>query len=72
VAAGTTGSYVLNFTNQTNLTLQHNKNTLNVIANCYGSGNFAVEPNTEFVQDVNTVLVTFTTPQSGRCVVNGG
>lgn len=59
------------FTTQTSVTLAHNLNSLNVIAQCYDATNKAIDYHSMTVSDANSVVVTFQSPQSGRCVVNG-
>lgn len=53
--------------------IPHNFGDKNVVFNCYdGSGNFLI-PNTVTETDINTLTVTFFTPQAGSCtVMNAG
>jgi len=53
------------------VTLTHNLGTSNVVVGCYDSSNNEVSYATFTVVDLNHVTVTFFTPQTGRCVVNG-
>jgi hypothetical protein len=59
------------FTAQTSVTVAHNLNSLNVIAQCYDATNKAIDYHSMTVTDANHVAVAFQAPQSGRCVVNG-
>jgi len=59
------------FTAQTSVTIVHDLSSLNVIVQCYDSASRAIEYNSVTVTDANRVAVTFQSPQSGRCVVNG-
>lgn len=59
------------FTAQTSVTVAHNLNSLNVIAQCYDATNKAIDYHSMTVTDANHVAVAFQSPQSGRCVVNG-
>jgi hypothetical protein len=65
------GNYSQSFTSQTSVTLAHNLGTTNVISQCYDSSGREVEYDAMSVLDNNTAMVTFTVPQTGRCVVNG-
>jgi hypothetical protein len=75
-AAGA-ANYAEPFTSQTAVTVAgstHNLGTSNLIVDCYDDATPAnrIEPNTVTV-DPSTfdVIVTFTAPQSGKCVLNG-
>ena len=50
--------------------LTHNSGTVSVVASCFDASGGAIEWNSFRVVDVNTAEVTFSTAQSGRCVVN--
>lgn len=69
---GTTRSnYSATFSNATSVTLQHALGTANVLVHCYDGAERGVEPDRVTVIDANSVTVSFWSPQSGRCVVNG-
>ena len=71
-AAGASApNYSQSFTAQTSVTLAHNLGTTNVMVQCYDANNHQVEFATFTITDLNDVAVTFFTPQTGRCVVNG-
>jgi hypothetical protein len=57
--------------NTTSAVLTHNLGTLNVVVECFDELDSRVEPGGIYVPNVNTVVVTFAVPQSGRCVVSG-
>jgi hypothetical protein len=59
------------FISQSSVTLNHGLNTANVIVSCYDSANQMVGANSVTVVDTNRAAVSFATPQTGRCVVNG-
>ncbi len=59
------------FTTATAVTVNHALATTNVIVQCYDGASKAIEANTVTVIDSSSVAVTFSSPQSGRCVVNG-
>jgi hypothetical protein len=64
-------NYSQSFTSQTSVVLTHNLGTLNVTVECYDNSNVQVSYSTFTVTDLNDVTVTFVSPQTGRCVVNG-
>ncbi len=64
-------NYSQTISNTTNVTLAHNLGTLNVLVECFDELDAKVEPGGIFVPNVNTAVVTFAVPQSGRCVVSG-
>jgi len=64
-------NYSQAFTAQSSVTLNHGLSTANVIVSCYDSGNREVEPDSVTVLDADNAAITFATPQTGRCVVNG-
>jgi hypothetical protein len=70
-AAGSS-NYNKSFTAQTSVDLDHNLGTTNVLVSCYGAGDAAVDPGSITVVSVNLARVTFTSPETGRCVVNAG
>jgi hypothetical protein len=71
-AAGASApNYTQSFTAQTSISLAHNLGTPNVVVECYDATNLQVEYATYTITDSNHVTVTFFTPQTGRCVVNG-
>ncbi len=55
----------------TSAVLTHNLGTLNVLVECFDELDSRVEPGGIYVPNVNTAVVTFAVPQSGRCVVSG-
>lgn len=68
----TGANYSQSFTGQTNVTLTHSLNTLNVIPQCYDSLDRMIFPSSLTVTGVNTINVEFSPAATGRCVVNGG
>ena len=70
-AGATAPNYTQSFTAQTSVLIGHNLGTANVVVECYDAANLQVEYATYTVTDLNHVTVTFFTPQTGRCVVNG-
>ena len=70
-AGASAPNYSQSFTAQTSVSLTHRLGTSNVVAACYDTGNNEVSYATFTVVDLNNVTVTFFTPQTGRCVVNG-
>ena len=70
-AGASAPNYAQSFTAQTSVAMNHNLGTSNVVVDCYDSGNLQVSYATVTVTDLNNVTVTFFTPQTGRCVVNG-
>jgi len=70
-AGASAPNFSQSFTSQTSLTMTHNLGTSNVVVGCYDSSNNEVSYATLTVIDLNDVTVTFFTPQTGRCVVNG-
>lgn len=67
-------SYSQTFTSQTSVTLTHNLGTLGVEVQCYDSASppQRIETNTEKATTTNSYTVTFTSSQSGSCVVLSG
>ena len=59
------------FTTATAVTVNHALATTNVIVQCYDGTSKAIEANSVTVIDSSSVAVTFSSPQTGRCVVNG-
>jgi len=70
-AGASAPNYTQSFTAQTSVLIGHNLGTANVVVECYDAANLQVEYATYTVTDLNHVTVTFFTPQTGRCVVNG-
>jgi hypothetical protein len=77
-AAGGGGAYASSFTSATSVTIlgtAHQLNTPNLVVNCFDTETPAVEVDANTVS-VNLatydVTITFTQPQSGRCVVSSG
>jgi len=70
-AGASAPNYTQSFTAQTSVSIAHNLGTPNVVVECYDANNIQVEYATYTVTDSNHVTVTFFTPQTGRCVVNG-
>lgn len=64
--------YSQSFSSQTSVALTHNYGTTNVQVQCFDGGTPAVMigPNSLALTDSNTVTVTFTTSQSGKCTVS--
>ena len=70
-AGASAPNYSQAFTAQTSVSMNHNLGTSNVVVECYDAANLQVSYATFTVTDLNNVTVTFFTPQTGRCVVNG-
>jgi len=70
-AGASAPNYTQSFTAQTSVSITHNLGTSNVVVECYDASNIQVQYATHTVTDSNHVTVTFFTPQTGRCVVNG-
>jgi hypothetical protein len=70
-AGASAPNYTQSFAAQTSVSIGHNLGTSNVVVECYDATNVQVEYATYTVTDLNHVTVTFFTPQTGRCVVNG-
>jgi hypothetical protein len=72
---GPPANYSLTFGSQTSVVIPgnwHGYSTTNLVVECYDPNEKRVEPNNVSIGDATrTVLITFSTPQSGRCVVNG-
>jgi hypothetical protein len=66
---GGTGLYEESFTSQTSVNLDHDYGTQNIIVRCYDASENEVEPNTVTATDDDNATVTFTSAQTGRCVV---
>ncbi len=58
------------FSGATSVTLTHNSGTDSIVPFCVDLNGDAIEWNGFRVVDGNTAVVTFSTPQSGRCTVN--
>ena len=63
-------NYKQAFTAQTTVTLAHNANSAAVLIQCFDSGNNLLIPNFITLTNLNTATVSFSSPQSGTCVVN--
>lgn len=59
------------FAESTNVLLTHNLGTLNVLVECFDQLDAKVEPGGVSIPNVNTAVVAFAVPQTGRCVVSG-
>lgn len=73
VVPASTANYSQTFTTATSVALTHNLNTTAVITQCFDN---ATPPNdigwdTLALTDANTVTVTFTNAQTGKCVITG-
>ncbi len=64
-------NYSQTITSASSATLVHNLGTRNVLVACFDELESRVEPGGIFVPNVNTAVVTFAVPQTGRCVVSG-
>jgi hypothetical protein len=64
-------NYSLTFTSAVSVPLNHNLGTTQVLLHCYSADNAGIEYDSLTLSDSNTAVVTFATPQSGTCVVNG-
>lgn len=69
---GGTGLYSRSFISQTSVTLSHGLGTQSVIAACYNSSNELVEPSSFTATSTSAATVTFSTAQTGACVVAAG
>jgi hypothetical protein len=63
-------NYSQSFASATSVTLAHNSGSESVVPFCVDANGDAIEWNGFRIVDPNTAVVTFSTPQSGRCVVN--
>lgn len=72
-ALGTTPNQTFSFTTQTTVAMAHNLATTAVIPICRDAGSppAAIGYNSLEWTDANTVTVTFSSAQSGSCVING-
>lgn len=70
-AGASAPNYSQTFTAQTSVAMNHNLGTSNVVVECYDASNIQVSYATFSITDLNNVTVTFFSPQTGRCVVNG-
>jgi hypothetical protein len=59
------------FSGQTSVTLAHNLGTKNIVVQCYNSSDQFIEWLTLTATSTTQAVVTFTSAQTGRCVVNG-
>jgi hypothetical protein len=64
-------NYSQSFTSQTSVTLTDNLGTTAKLTECFDGSNNLITPATITITDANDVTVTFSTSQTGRCVVNG-
>lgn len=64
-------NYTQSFSGATSVTLQHGAGTGNVVPFCVDANGDAMEWNSFRIVDSDTAVVTFSVPQTGRCVVNG-
>ncbi len=64
-------NYSQTLLNASSGTLTHNLGTRNILVECFDELESKVEPGGVFVPNVNTAVVTFAVPQTGRCVVSG-
>ena len=64
-------NYSQSFTSQTSVTLTHGLGTENVIVACYDGSKIALQWNSLQVVNADSATVTFSTAQSGTCIVNG-
>jgi hypothetical protein len=71
VVPASTANYSQTFTTQTSVALAHNLNTTAVITQCFDNSNADIGWDTLTLTDANTVTVTFTNAQTGKCVVTG-
>ena len=73
VVPSSTANYSQTFTSVTSVALTHNLNTTAVITECFTNDTPPVDIgwNTLAITDANTVTVTFTNVQSGKCIVTG-
>ena len=70
---GGAGLYGQAFTGQTSVALTHNFGTKDVLFSCTDDSNdMVIEPSSATATDLNTLTVTFTSAQTGRCVVGAG
>lgn len=65
-------NYSQSFTNTTSVVLTHNASTTSIVVSCYDNSSPPVYIgfNSLALTSSNTATVTFTTPQTGTCVVN--
>lgn len=66
---GGTGLYSQSFTGQTSVSLTHSLGTQAIIVSCYDGSNQVIEPNSIVATSTSAATVTFTTAQTGSCVV---
>lgn len=62
-------NYSQDFTSQTSVTLTHNLDSLNVLVACYDADDSIIGAGVS-ITDADNVGVSFTSSQTGRCVVN--
>jgi hypothetical protein len=71
VAAQGGGTYTQSFVSAASVTLNHGLGTKNVVLACYDTDDRMVDVHTIRATTAEQAEVTFTTAQSGRCVVQG-
>lgn len=64
-------NYSQSFAESTSVVLTHNLGTLNVLVECFDQLDVKVEPGGVTIPNVNTAVVAFAVPQTGRCVASG-
>ncbi|MBA3973596.1 MAG: hypothetical protein C0504_05165 [Candidatus Solibacter sp.] len=64
-------NYSQPFSGSTSVVLTHNLGTLNVLVECFDVLDAKVEPGGVTIPNVNTAVVSFAVPQTGRCVASG-
>lgn len=65
-----TQNYSQSFTSQTSVALAHNLGTSNVIVACYDGSDVSIGWDTLTINSTSQATVTFTSSQTGRCIVN--
>lgn len=66
----TTANYLQSFTSQTSVALTHSAGTDGIVAQCFDGSGQEIGYNTLIKTSTSTATVTFTTAQTGACVVN--
>lgn len=64
-------NYSQSFTGATSVSLTHDLGSSNVVVACYNSSDQLIIPNSITIASSSAVTVTFSSAQTGRCVVNG-
>lgn len=72
-SSGGGGGYSQSFSSQTSVTITHNLGTRNLVLNCLDGSDNVIQPNGASIgtSAPYDVTVTFSTSQTGRCVVAG-